>query len=96
MDVTGRRHEGEENRNLQPAAPLQEVAERPLMPHPRAVSRSLEQRVAPVRDRAHLPAGLGRGDIPDLLDDFQHAARTAAAVMREALAPARDSPITWV
>ncbi|MFI6634268.1 hypothetical protein ACIBI7_35765 [Nonomuraea fuscirosea] len=34
-------------------------------------------------------AGLGRGRIRgDLLDDLQHAARTAAAVMREELAPA--------
>lgn len=63
----------------QPVAPLQEVARRfPLVPRPRAVCRSLEQRVARVRDRAHLAAQRGDDALLRAAEAFNVAALIAA------------------
>ncbi|MEV0313500.1 hypothetical protein [Nonomuraea fuscirosea] len=61
-----------------PVSPLEEVARRfPLVPRPRAVCRSLEQRVARVRNRAHLAAQRGDDAVLRAAEAFNVAALIA-------------------
>ncbi|TXK41484.1 hypothetical protein [Nonomuraea sp. C10] len=76
----------------QPVAPLQEVARCfPLVPRPRAVCRSLEQRVARVRDRAHLAAR--RGD--DALLRAAEAFNVAALIATDCGLPNLAQDLCW-
>ncbi|TDB99743.1 hypothetical protein E1267_36595 [Nonomuraea longispora] len=62
----------------QPVSPLHTVARRfPLVPRPRAVCRSIEQRVARVRDRAHLAAQRGDDAVLRAAEAFNMAALIA-------------------